>query len=109
MFHFQDRTVHMVAVLLHTAAKLADVIKRKADSLLPERQLLFASIAEEANINVVLCKFHRRVACSEAGFQAAADHRDRFLGYVLLDGLSRSMAPHALTLKVKSPRLAVRG
>jgi len=45
------------------------VIKRKADGLLPERQLLFASIAEEANINVVLCKFHRRVSCSEAGFQ----------------------------------------
>jgi hypothetical protein len=40
----------MVAMLLHPAAKLADVVKRQADSLLPERQLLFASIAEEAGL-----------------------------------------------------------
>ena len=40
----------MVAVLLYPAAKLADVIERQADSLLPERQLLFASIAEEAGL-----------------------------------------------------------
>jgi len=50
----------MVPVLLYSAAKLADVIERQADSLLPERQLLFASIAEEADINVVFGKFHSR-------------------------------------------------
>jgi hypothetical protein len=50
MVHLQDRTVHMVAMLLHPAAKLADVVKRQADSLLPERQLLFASIAEEGGL-----------------------------------------------------------
>ena len=55
----------MVAMLLYPAAKLAGVVERKADSLLPERQLLFASIAEEADINVVLGKFHRRFAYSE--------------------------------------------
>ena len=60
MVYFQDRTVHMVAVLLYPAAKLADVIERQADSLLPERQLLFASIAEEADINVVFGKLHSR-------------------------------------------------
>jgi hypothetical protein len=36
----------MVAMLLYAVAKLAYVIKRKADSLLPERQLLFSSITK---------------------------------------------------------------
>jgi len=57
----------MVAMLLHAVAKLADVIKRKADGLLPERQLLFASIAEEAHINVIFSKFDGRVSYSEEG------------------------------------------
>src|SRR5262245_6410203 len=58
MVHFQDRTIHMVAMLLYPAAKLADMIKRKADTLLPERQLPVALIAEEANVNVILGKLH---------------------------------------------------
>src|SRR5262245_59696738 len=58
MVHFQDRTIHMVAMLLYPAARLADVIKRKADTLLPESQLLVTLIAEEANVNVIFGKFH---------------------------------------------------
>jgi hypothetical protein len=64
MVNFQDRTVHMVAVLLYPAAKLADVIERQADSLLPERQLL---------IDVVFGKFHSRFSRSGDGFHSIAD------------------------------------
>src|SRR5215470_9971369 len=105
MVHFQDRTVHMVAMLLYAAAKLADLIKWKADSLLPERQLLFASIAEEANVKVIFSEFHDQLSCSLDGCQGDAERRIRctYRKIASADPWRCTSSP----LKVNSPRLAV--
>jgi len=94
----------MVAMLLYAAAKLADLIKWKADSLLPERQVLFASIAEEANVKVIFSEFHDQHSCSLDGCQGDAEWRIR------CTYRKPSADPWRCTpspLKVNSPRLAV--
>jgi hypothetical protein len=64
MVHFQDRAIHVVAMLMYSAADLADVIKRKADNPLPERQLLVALVAEKAHVAGFMAGH-----CSGGGFR----------------------------------------
>ena len=54
----ENRTVHMVAVLLYAAAQFAHVVVSEANRLLPKGQLLIAPVSVQANVQVRLCKFH---------------------------------------------------
>jgi hypothetical protein len=58
MVHFQDRAVHVMAVLLHAAAQLAHVVVGEAHCLLPEGELLVALGREKADIEVLLGEIH---------------------------------------------------
>src|SRR5206468_11642312 len=58
MVHLQNRAIHVVAVLLHAAAQLADMVVGEAHSLLPESQLLVPLVGEQADIEVLLGKLH---------------------------------------------------
>ena len=58
MVHLQDRAVHVVAVLLHAAAHLAHMVVGQADGLLPEGELLVASVGEQRDIEMGLGELH---------------------------------------------------
>ena len=60
MVHLEDRSVHVVTVLLYAAAHLAHVVVRKAHRPLPEGELLVSLVGEKADVEMLLREIHDR-------------------------------------------------
>ena len=58
MVDLQDRAVHVVAQLMHAAAKLAHMIEFQTHGLLPKRQLFFALIGIQADVQMLFRQIH---------------------------------------------------
>lgn len=61
MVHLHDRAVHVVAQLVQAAAELAQMVEFQAHPLLPEGELRFPPVGEEADVEMRFGQAHAAI------------------------------------------------